>query len=195
VSAYAIAPAGSALRQCEILADVTEVRIATDSLNRGSDVEIEERVHPLAIVVTQDCDLLWDYKARTIANVQEASRHANKILPNVLMCELWLADQLRGTQLIASDLWRRIRSNMDERYHYLQGCNANYDAAGEGLPDLAIDFKRVLTIPPEELYLRIANGAIRRRAYLAGPYMQDLSNRFGYYHLRVRFRILRPRRF
>jgi hypothetical protein len=192
VSAYAIAPIGSALRQCEILADVTEVRIAIDSLSRGGDVEVEERVHPLAIIVTQDCDLSWDFKARTTADPMEARRHANKLLPNVLLCELWLADQLRGAQSIASDLWRRVRSNMDERYHYLQGCDATLDAVGEGFPDLAIDFKRVFTIPPDELYLRISNGGILRRAHLAGPFMQDLSNRFGYYHLRVALPDLEP---
>lgn len=179
---YTRSPQSGALRQCEILANVVEVRVSIGSLDATGELEIEERVHPLAIVVTQDCDLLWDYRAR------EASGDAapkNKILPNVLLCELWEADLLRGTQAISSEPWKRIRQNQDERYHYLQPCDTTNDSEGSGLSALVIDFKRVFTVPTDELYRRVSIGQIRRRSMLEGLFLQDLSNRFGYYHLRV----------
>jgi hypothetical protein len=161
------------------------VRIVLESLAQGPrDVEVEERVHPLSIILTQDCDLIWDHHARTAAPEQR-DRQANKLLPNVLFCELESADDLRGNQAIAGDIWKRIRQNQDERYHHLGACSAELDLGGVGFPPLAIDFKRVFAVPPEELYYRLSVGQVRRRWALAGAFLQDLSNRFGYYHLRV----------
>lgn len=157
------------------------MRIAIDSLRRGDgEIEVEERFHPLAVIVTQDCDLTWDYEARRI---EQQSSH--KLLPNILLCELWKADDLRGRQAIVSNIWKRIRQNQDERYHCLQACDASCDLGGAGFPPLAIDFKRVLTVPTEELYYRVSTGQVLRRSVLTGLFLQDLSNRFGYYHLRV----------
>ncbi|MEQ1883458.1 MAG: hypothetical protein ABL967_00225 [Bryobacteraceae bacterium] len=149
--------------------------------NLGGEYEVEERVHPLGIVVTQDCDLVWDFQARQSGDPKQQ----NKQLPNVLLCELWEAERLRGKQAIASDIWKRIRQNQDERYHYLQDCSVTNDLLGNGFPTLAIDFKRVFSIPTEELYFRIQSGQTRRRSVLTIPFLQDLSNRFAYYHLRV----------
>jgi hypothetical protein len=139
---------------------------------------LEEKVHPLAIILTQDCDLDWDFKARSDNNL------ANKLLPNILLCELWLSEQLRGEQNIKSDLWRRIRNNADERYHVLPQAAPEVDLLGLGFPELALDFKRVFTIRADELYFRL-NSEAQRRACLQGLFMQDVSTRFGYYQLRV----------
>lgn len=183
MAAYIVSNPKTPLRQCEILAGVIEARIAIESLRQGDGDEIEERLHPFAVVINQECDLVWDYNARSASPGNH--RLASKLLPNILFCELWPADRLRGNQSIASDIWRRIKQNQDERYHYLQGCKADCDLGGEGLPELAIDFKRVFTVPTEEVYHRIGAGQVRRRCVLGWPFLQDLSNRFGYYHLRV----------
>ena len=172
------------LRQGEILSNVVEVRPKVESLRGGNDeVEFDENVHPLALVLSQDCDLDWDYRARSAAEPQQ-EHMAAKILPNILLCELWPADQLRGRQSIKSDIWRRLRQNQDERYHFLRGAPEAQDATAEGFPDLAIDFKRVFTVGAEEMYYRLSS-EVKRRCRLMGPFMQDLSNRFGYYQLRV----------
>ena len=185
MSAYAISLQVGSLRQCEILENVVELRVVLDSLRgEGGVPEFDERVHPLAVIVSQDCDLTWDYQARTAADDVRPSL-ANKLLPNTLLCELFEATDLRGMQALNGPIWRRIERNQDERYHFLQRCDGQRDLAGVGFPELAIDFKRLFTIPTEELYYRISAGEIRRRSVLSGPFLQDLSNRFGYYHLRV----------
>ena len=155
-----------------------------ESLRAGGEPYLDEIVHPLAVVVTQDCDLIWDYKARNEPDLAARQRQANKLIPNVLLCQLWYADQLRGAQGIKSDVWRRLRGNLDERYHVLHEIPRECDQLGEGLPELAIDFKRVLAIPTEELYFRLG-APTKRRSLLLGLFMQDLSTRFGYYQLRV----------
>jgi hypothetical protein len=182
VGAYTASNADGPLRQCEVLENVIEARIIVESLRLNlGEFEVEERIHPLGIVLTQDCDLTWDYNARTTGDPQQG----HKLLPNVLLCELWEADRLRGTQAISTNPWKRIRQNQDERYHYLSECGAEDDLAGTGLVVLAIDFKRVFTVPTDELYFRISAGQVRHRCCLNGAFLQDLSNRFGYYQMRV----------
>ena len=181
---YESSPAGGALRQGEILSNVVEARIDVRTLQGEGEPELEEKNHPLAVVMTQDCDLSWDYRARSQPDPEERTKLANKTLPNVLLCELGYADQLRGKRTIQSDLWRRIRANQDERYHILHPVPADCDTQGQGFPELAVDFKRVFTVRTEELYFRLATEA-QRRSVLCGLFMQDLSTRFGYYQLRV----------
>src|SRR5258708_11148574 len=136
VPIYVPSVLGGALRQGEVLANVVEARIDFETLRAGEDLALEEKVHPLAIVLTQDCDLDWDFKARSDAKL------ANKLLPNILLCEVWLSEQLRGEQAIKSDIWRRIRSNGDERYHVLPAAPPEHDMHNVGFEELAIDFKR-----------------------------------------------------
>ena len=162
---YARSSAGRAIQQCELFSNVVEVRLSYESIAaEDGELEIDQRLHPLAVVLSQGCDLDWDFRARTATDPVEQQRLANKIMPNILFCELWYAADLRGQQKIQSDLWRRILNNADERYHILPACPAELDAAGTGLPQLAIDFKRVFTIPTEELYHRIGRGVQRRSA-------------------------------
>ena len=59
------------------------------------------------------------------------------------------------------------------------------DAAGVGLEELAIDFKRYLAVPTDELYALVEAGHARRRCVLNSPYMEHLCNRFGAYLGRV----------
>ena len=135
----------------------------------------------MALVLTQDCDLDLDFEARLGAE----DTPAHKLLPNVLFCELWLAKNLRGRHDLNHRVWRRVEQNNDERYHFLPRARPEDDALGEGFTDdLAIDFKRVFTIATEALYDRLGR-AEERRCCLQGPFMQHLSNRFGYYQMRV----------
>lgn len=177
---------GSPFRQGEIFSNVVEVRLDPDSLTGDPDAEFEltATVHPIAVLVTQDCDLDWDFKARIEADPIKKSKSQNKLLPNLLFCEVLPAEELRGNQALASDIWKRVKQNQDERYHYLFDVRPELEALGQGFPPLAIDFKRLFTIPTEEMYKRVSFET-RRRTILQGPFMQDLSNRFAYYHLRV----------
>jgi hypothetical protein len=180
-------------RQGEILADVIQIQIGADSLaSDTSDISIEEVVHPYALILTQDCDLDWDFKARASVKSQqdggtqdqrEENRRQAKLVPNVLLCELTTAESLRP-RLAGSDVLRRIRANQDERYHCFAAIPDDSDSRREGLPELVADFKRVFSIPTEELYLRLRGGT-NRRSTLQSPFLQHLSTRFGYFCLRV----------
>lgn len=183
---FSLSPADRVLRQGEIVSDVIQVHVRAESLaQNAADLDLEEKVHPYALILTQDCDLDWDFKARATEpqdQGQENKRQA-KLVPNILLCELTTAEDLRP-RLAGGDVLKRIRNNQDERYHYLPIVSAAEDRVGAGLPELIADFKRVFSIPTDELYLRLGLG-MRRRALLDSPFLQHLSARFGYYCLRV----------
>ena len=184
---FAPSPASGTFRQGEILSDVVQVHIRVDGLNPNAEESaFEEKIHPQAIILTQDCDLDWDFKAR--AQGEEGNRRQLKLAPNILLCELIAAETLRGQMKEAgiggSDLWKRITQNRDERYHWFPLVSPEADRAAEGLTDLVADFKRVFTVPTDELYARLQYGA-RRRSMLQSPFLQHFSARFGYYCLRV----------
>jgi hypothetical protein len=184
----AASPKNGVLRQGEILSDVIQLHIRFESLrDSATELDFEEKEHPFALLLTQDCDLDWDFKARAASPSQVAGQE-NKILaklvPNILLCELTTTEILKPRLAAGSDILRRIRNNQDERYHWFPAVSPEDDAAGQGLPELIADFKRIFSIPTEELYLRLSTG-VRRRVMLGSPYLQHLTARFGYYCLRV----------
>ena len=134
---YSPSPSQGPLRQGEILSGVKELRAVTAVTDESTEVPIDVKTHPLALVLTQDCDLDLDFEARFGA--EDTPTH--KLLPNVLFCELWLAKHLRGDHVLNSTVWRRVEQNNDERYHFLPRARSEDDALGEGFTDdLAIDF-------------------------------------------------------
>jgi hypothetical protein len=135
----------------------------------------------LVVVISQDCDLDWDFKARG----GQAPTH--KLVANVLFCEVEPIDAMRPALRevgINSELFRRITRNEDARFHTLPAVPAEQDALGEGLPLLGVDFKRFFTIPTDEVYVRLS-GEARRRCVLQAVRAMDLSQRFAYFHSRV----------
>ena len=142
---------------------------------------LEEIEHPYSIILTQDCDLYWDFDARREGN---AAASQIKLVPSLLLCELSEENALRGVQGINSDVWRRIAQNSNERFHKLPEVPSEQDLQNEGLPSLVADFKRIFTVPTDELYTRVG-ASVRRRSVLTDPYLQHFSSRFGYFCLRV----------
>jgi hypothetical protein len=132
-----------------------------------------------AIIISQDCDLLWDYEAK-IANER-------RDLNGVLIYETESVADVRA-KLAGGDILRRIRRHGEERYHFLSPVNANFDLLGEGLPELIVDFRRFYTLPADEIYRQCAiegpNGA-KRRCRLDGPYREHLQVRAAFYLQRV----------
>lgn len=181
---YSISPDTGPLRQGEILSDLVEVRLAAECLRPDAEPLIEEIFHPYAVVLTQDCDLEWDFRYRRTADPADQGRLANKTVPHILLCQADAAERLRGNQNIKSDIWRRISRNLDERYHILPEVSKELDRLSKGIPALALDFKRVFTIPTDELYYRLRFGA-QRRCFLRSPFLQSLSSRFAYFLGRV----------
>jgi len=119
-----------------------------------------------------------DFKAR-FGQAKE-----DKLLPNVLFCEVVTAAELKGAAGMNSSIWGRVQRNKDERYQFLQKVKSAHDAVGQGVPELGIDFKRYFTIPTEEVYAQLKKTS-RRRCRLLSPFLEHLSTRFAYYLCRV----------
>lgn len=176
-----IASETRALRQGEILSGLMQAKVKLDGVESYDRATAFEMItHPFAIVVSQGCDLDWDFRARS-----ENPSNEWKRIPSVLFCEAITAEQLRGRADINSGIWQRIKGNNDERYHFLQRVPAEQDADQRGLPELGIDFKRYFTLPTEDVYFQISTRQIKRRAVLRSPYVEHLSSRFCYFQSRI----------
>ena len=169
---------GGSLRQGEILSDLIQSQLNITSLELDDGPKIDYKVHPYAVVVAQDCELIQDFTAR------QRQIASDKLIPNVLFCEAVTAQELRGRDDIKSDIWKRIRQNKDERYQFLESVTAEQDVLGLGLPELGLDFKRYFSVPTEEVYYWLKTGATRR-SRLVTPYVEHLSTRFFNYQSRV----------
>ena len=134
------------LFQGEIISNLLRLRLDLASLGTSAPV-MQKEVYEYAILLTQNCELDQDFKARNAKNKPD------KLIPNMLFCQLSTAEQLSGT-VGGSDIWKRVRQNKDERYQFLQKVDVACDTLQQGLPELAIDFKRYFTIPTEEVYKR-----------------------------------------
>jgi hypothetical protein len=95
---FSPSPAEGVLRQGEIVSDVTQVHLRAESLGpEAGEVDLEEKVHPYALILTQDCDLDWDFKARAThpADQGQENKRQAKLVPNILLCELTTTEVLR----------------------------------------------------------------------------------------------------
>lgn len=165
------------LRQGEIISNLAQASIRPETIYTNEPVIVYED-HPFVIVVTQGCDLDQDFNAR-----QRLAKE-DKILPNVLFCQMVSAEDLKQANDLNTSLWGRVRKNKDERYHFFQKIAPEQDALNEGLPELGVDFKRYFTLPTDEVYQRLQSEA-RRRCRLLSPYLEHFSTRFAYYQFRV----------
>ena len=162
------------LRQGEVLSNLIQTRLNSE------DVGLMDMItHPLAIIVSQDCDLSWDFRDRVSEQPSE-----NKLVPNVLFCEMLTAAEMRSQRGFNAVIYREIRQNKNERFHFFRNVQAMDDASGEGLPELIEDFKRYFTVPTGEIYSRLGSEA-KRRFRLCSPYLEHFTTRFCYYQFRV----------
>lgn len=162
------------LRQGEILSDIHRHRVAATVADAPPAVIAVH--YPFVVVITQDCD---------VTQQGRLAPDSNPHLPCVLLAEVTTAQQLRGKEDVNTNAWKLIRQNREERYHFLEAVPKECDAAGEGLDELALDFKRYLAVPTDELYALVDASRARRRCVLNSPYMEHLCNRFGAYLGRI----------
>ncbi len=177
---------GGAIRQGEIVSNILQVHVDLTTLTGdGGDYSVEENTQPFAIVVTQDCDLDWDYKARFHTEADQDRQEMKKV-SGILLCHLIAEERLRQNlrDVGGAKTWDRIKSNRDERYHYFPSISPDEDSHKEGLPAHVADFKRVMTIRAEEMYHRL-NLGLRRRSVLQDIYAHQFNHRFAYYLSRV----------
>ena len=176
-------PATGALRQCEILSNVVLVQPRLETVGTANVIG-RDFVLPLALVLTQDCDLDQDFAVR----FTKPNPASDKLIPSILLAEVFTAEDVLARYAEGSKkVWERlnIKNNKNERYQFLQAVPPGCDSLGAGLPELVIDFKRYFALPAGEVYRRVELGEAVRRAAFASPYLEHLAARFAAYHGRV----------
>ena len=182
VTIHIRANAQEPLRQTEILTDVIQRRSSYRSLGAETP-EMENVLHPYAVIVTQDCDLTQDFKAR-FGNAEQLNS-TDKLIPNVLLAEaVSVAELIANLPIKGKDIRKRVCQNKAERYHVFQKVEAADDTLRSGLPPLGIDFKRYFTVPTDELYSQV-NSSAKRRCHLNSPYLEHFGKRFADFLSRV----------
>jgi hypothetical protein len=179
---YQITNDNGELQQGEVLANVWEHRSEYPPIEPSDKVAPFISVHhPRMIVMTAECDMLWDYQARSGIHDEDAltgiELNHPSILPHILLCEMYEQEEIRST-ITGSDIWKRIRQNQDERYHHLIEAPFAGNSVNEALPDLYLDFKKTFSLPTRKLYEGLNNSNIARVAVVPPIYVHDLIHRF-----------------
>lgn len=177
---------GGPIRQGEILSNVLQHKINTESIGHPELTEVDQVIHVLAIVLSQDCDLEQDFTARQ--RLSEAGAFADpldeRLLPNILLCFLATEGSILATLPAGTTIRNRFWQNKEDRYQFLRGVEPNQDAQNAGIPGLGIDFRRYFTVPTDELYRQLDFSCVRR-CRLAPQYLEHLSCRFANFLSRV----------
>jgi hypothetical protein len=166
------------LRQGEILASVVDFRTKNPvGTQNGQEAPLVDlRQHARMVIVTSDCDLLKDRKTRG----EQPPNNPAHLLEHVLFCDVYTLSELEGALPTAfgTKEWRQLRGNKLERYHCFPEATV---AGGSSLPEVFLDFKRCLGIPPETLYAALDANHVSRVAIVPPVFLQDLMHRlYGY---------------
>lgn len=179
---YQASNKGFSLRQGEVLTGVVQYKPVVNELSQETqELSFDAIVHPYTIVVTQDCDLDWDFTARHTKDIQ-----LSKLLNSVILCEIAAARDIRETaDNMNSKEWKLVESHRHERFYFFEKIPPEYELEQEGLPELTADFKKVFGLDAATLYCQIELGMARRRTVLASPYLEHFSKRYYGFHGRV----------
>ena len=162
--------------QGEIVSDLVEIQW------NGLETQVTLIEHPLAIILSADCDLTQDHNAR-----EAASPAPEKLLRNVFFCDVMTSDELKASGGVNSTLFASIKNNKNERYQYLAEVPADKDLQGVGFGScLGMDFKQFFCVSTDHLLKQLRpEGRAKRRCRLEYPFAQHLAQRFFSFHVRV----------
>ena len=171
--------------QGEILLDIREFRPSHDAafLMTGERATFLPIVHPKAIVITPDCDLLSDYAARKNPPNNERQRQG-RLLEHVQLCDVFEAEEIRSHRELNSNLWSRVRGNQDERYHTLPSVDER-NSEDDNHPAYFLDFKRMFTMPTAFLYALLKSENTGRLGIVPSIWIHQLIQRYFAFHSRV----------
>ncbi|MBR6861562.1 MAG: hypothetical protein IKM73_09610 [Acidaminococcaceae bacterium] len=173
------------INQCDIYRDIEFIEYVKED---GDSIEVSKIVFPLAIVLTQACDLQQDHNARKKIEVENKGNQ-DKFLISVIVAPIYNFEEFRmGTHLDQLGLMmdpkgRRDRStcsnimkNENKRYHYL-----NF-AEDVEIVESVVDFKHYFTVTVNYL------NAIRKEKYVCSIdslYRELLLQRFSNFLSRI----------
>lgn len=181
---YDVASETGPLRQGDVIGPLWEHRAVypPSTIRLGKSVGVRSIAHALVVVLSPDCDLIWDYEMRfdsepDAADLEVATEDHSSAVTHVLLCDLYSYEEIRPRFKGKPDVWDRVRRNQDERYHHLDSSRV-----GEGgelvVNDLYLDFKRVFSLPTDRIYEGVLSQEVERTAVLREVYTHDLIHRF-----------------
>ena len=166
-----------------------EVKYCYIDAENNETVEIVEFTFPMAIIVSQSCDV--NYMSDIIT---EHSGKATKFMPSVLLCPIYDKDIAKSSQhiddafkalslkkqeesLFSGDEYKVVRKDWHYRYHAL-----SVNIKGETVLDNSIiDFKHYFTVPISYLMDNRKN----RVFHLNDLYAEQITLKFATYLSRV----------
>lgn len=164
---------------------ITNVEHIESVFEENGVISVSRIIFPLIIVLTQDCDLTWDYDARI-----KKSSNQDKFLLSVIVAPLYNYEHfLDGEHL--SDLNQQmakisrnkdktdnknLRQNETPRYHYL-----DFDASVP-IVNSVIDFKHYFTVNVEQLRMHKQTNFV---CSVSEIFREHISQRFANYLARI----------
>ena len=176
--------------QGDIYRDVQYSYISADN---EDSIEIIEYTFPLAVVISQACDV--DFMSRIL---EMRSGNVNKFMPSILMCPIYDRDEAKSMNHINdvfkeldiakenndSQLFNRKEGEViDKDWHYrFHALTVKENSTSRILLDNAlIDFKHYFTVPATYLYRNKDN----RLYHLESLFAEQLTLKFSTYLSRV----------
>ena len=171
------------LQQGDILSDVTYIEYVEEE---NGEITVSEIVFPLVMVLTQDCDLTWDYDSRN----KEVHNNHDKYLFSVIVVPVYnyehfikgehLSDLGQKMHQISSNVTKtdnkNLKNNENPRYHYLEFDN------DVPIVNSVIDFKHYFTVNVEKLRIHKEGHFICSVSEL---FRERISQRFANYLSRI----------
>lgn len=173
------------IKQCDIFRDIEFLEYVKEE---GDSIEVSKIVFPLAMVLTQACDLQQDHSARKKIEMENRGNQ-DKYLISVIVAPIYNFEEFRmGTHLEQLGLMmdqkggrnktpcKNIIMNENKRYHYL-----NF-AQDVELVESVIDFKHYFTVTVNYL------NSIREEKYVCSIeslYRELILQRFSNFLSRI----------
>lgn len=171
---------GDIFRDIRLLLD-----IKINTRKKNPEVKQEIITIPYAVVMTQDCDLLSDFRNKQ----DQEAKNQDKHLHTILICPAYQEDQffqgdhiwgLKMRQFNSGEI-KKLKNNEEfKRYHYLK------KDENLAIPNLVIDFKNFFTIPTNKLYKQKSNYV----ATINELFREELSQRFASFLSRIGLPVL-----
>ncbi len=170
------------LHQGDILSNVEYIESVIED---NGKIKISKICFPLVIVLTQECDLTWDYEAR-----MDERKNEDKYLLSVIVAPLYNYEHfIDGKHLeelgqnmtpisrnVNKTPNKNLRHNETPRYHYLE--------FGEDIPivNSVIDFKHYFTVNVEKLREHKKDSYV---CTVGDLFRERISQRFANYLSRI----------
>lgn len=172
----------SRLCQGDIIKDVECIEYISE---KNGNIEVSKIIFPLAIVLTQDCDLSQDYKFRWS---KSNTLNEDKWLMSVIVAPIYnvehvyTGEHLSELNMSMSPISRNktpgknLQNNETPRYHYIEF------PENSSMPPSVIDFKHYFTV--NVAYLK-RHKTKHYACQIGALYREDISHRFASYLSRV----------